>query len=394
MSSRVWLVLLGALAACSVRVEGRGPAVEIAEAVAEPSFAPQLAHMTRAKAEAAALALADEAESAPTRWRMAEHDPGELPRWITHESVPRETLEQLALRYGVAARRLRRWNRLSSRGELHPRTPRDLKIRARRFPPPRELLEYRAVAGDDWASVARAHGVRAHRLRSWNRREIGEDIDAGETVRVWIDPLVYAAILDDEPPDPRAAEVPPGGHGIGTPHDGILVAGVQLPPGPGYELKFPETSWGTTWAVRHAVAALDDFHGAGGYAGELVVGVMSKVRGGRLHGHISHQTGRDLDIRLPNQGRRVDWRATLELIRAFARTGAVDRILLDYRAQGRLRRLARREGASEAELDAMFQWPRGSRASGSLVRHSKGHDDHIHVRFTCGPAEPECGDIF
>src|SRR5690554_6417335 len=47
-------------------------------------------------------------------WRMPSHDPGELPRWIRHQPIPRETIEQLALRYDVDPDALRQWNELTA----------------------------------------------------------------------------------------------------------------------------------------------------------------------------------------------------------------------------------------------------------------------------------------
>ena len=337
------------------------------------------------------------------RWRPRPHDPGELPRWIGHHSVPHDTLEALALRYGVSLRKLRKWNGLSPRARLPPRERRVLRVRARRFPPPRERLIHQVVAGDTWSSIAREYGVLPGRLRAWNQREPGSTLVPGEPLELWIEPWVYAAILDDRPANQRAAMIRPGGHSIGTPQAGRLVAAVSIPPGHGYEVLYPHSAWGTTWAVRKLTAALDEFHEQSGYEEDLFVGVMSRRRGGRVGGHISHQSGRDVDIRLPVReglphtrpvtARRVDWQATWALIEALADTGAITIILLDYGAQRRLDRAAKAAGAGTKRRAELIQFPRGSKASRGLVRHSKGHEGHIHVRFTCGPHEPECGDL-
>ena len=65
---------------------------------------------------------------------------------------------------------------------------------------------------------------------------------------------------------------------------------------------------------------------------------------------------------------------------------------LPYGAQRRLYKAAKHAGASEEELDMLLQYPRGSAANLGLVRHAPGHEGHIHVRYPCGPAEPECAD--
>jgi murein endopeptidase len=127
---------------------------------------------------------------------------------------------------------------------------------------------------------------------------------------------------------------------------------------------------------------------------------MSRQRGRRIGGHLSHQSGRDLDIRLPlREGladkltptpRRVDWTAVYALVRAFEASGAVTRIFLDYRLQARLYKVAREAGADRRTLRRLIQFPRGSRARRGLLRHSPGHDIHLHVRFACADYESEC----
>jgi murein endopeptidase len=127
---------------------------------------------------------------------------------------------------------------------------------------------------------------------------------------------------------------------------------------------------------------------------------MSRQRGRRIGGHRSHQSGRDLDIRLPLRDgfadkvtptpRRVDWAAVHALVRAFDESGAVTRIFLDYRLQKRLYKVAKAAGADRKTLRRLIQFPRGPAAGRGLVRHSPGHDIHIHVRFACAAHESEC----
>lgn len=344
----------------------------------------------------------EEVEPFAASWRMPEHDVGELPRWIEHRTLPGETIEQLALRYGVAPARIREWNELGDGEQPHPWRPKPLRIHARRYPPPCQRLEHVVVEGDSWGSLSRRYGVDYRQLRARNVGEIGRELEVGERVEIWIDPIVFDSIVNDEPPSDRARLVRPGAHGVGTPQAGALVAGVQIPLGEGYELRYPNSAYGTTFAVRQAIAALDRFAETSDFPYPLRVGTMSRQRGGEIGGHHSHQSGRDLDVRLPLRRevpqslsstlRRVDWTATWELVRAFATAAEVSVIFLDYTAQRRLYKAAQAAGASEAELDEMLQYPRGSKANLGLIRHSPGHDGHIHVRFPCGPAEPECAD--
>lgn len=394
------LLELGA-AGCVAEAAENGPDGRPSEA-AQPRARPIPAQ------EMAELSLSDQplepalervAPFAPD-WRMPAHDPGQLPRWIRHRTVARETIEQLAIRYDVDPNLLREWNGLGVDEQPHPRRPETLRVYARRNPPPRQTIEHVVVAGDGWGSIARRYGVDSSHLRAWNVSDTGRSLEPGERLSIWIDPIVFASIIDDHPDNQRAALVRPGAHGVGSAQAGTLVAGVQIPPGQGYELRYPNSAWGTTAAVREVVAALDRFDARREYPLAIKVGTMSRQRGGEIGGHNSHQTGRDLDIRLPLRPevpqalapipRRVDWPTTWALVEAFAESEAVEVIFLDYASQRRLYKAAEAVGASEEQRAEMLQYPRGSKANLGLIRHSPGHEGHIHVRFACGPAEPEC----
>lgn len=335
-------------------------------------------------------------------WRLSPAPAGTLPRWIRHETVAGDTIEALALRYDVRADKIREWNEMAADEQPRAWRPEPLKIHARRYPPPLELLEHEVVEGDTWGTLSRRYGVDYRRLRSWNVRELGRSLELGERVKIWIDPLVFDAIVHDAPASARAAVVRPGAHSVGTPQAGALVAGVQIPPGQGYELRYPKSAYGTTFAVRQTIAALDHFAATSDYPFPISIGTMSRQRGGEIGDHLSHQSGRDLDIRLPlraeiPQGlgstrKRIDWLSSWALVQAFASAAEVQVIFLDYGSQRRMYRAAKDAGASEEELDALLQFPSGSGASRGLVRHSPGHEHHIHVRFPCGPAEPECSN--
>ena len=160
------------------------------------------------------------------------------------------------------------------------------------------------------------------------------------------------------------------------------------------------SSYGTTHAVSTLLVALRDFEQQWPYEPDLVLGSMSARHGGPLEGHVSHQSGRDLDVRLPLdasvppwfpvQPHRVDYKALWFLFKSLADTGEITIIFLDYEIQKQLYKTAAKLGVPEEERRAMIQWPRGQAAHRGLVRHAKGHDRHFHVRFRCGPYETEC----
>jgi hypothetical protein len=330
--------------------------------------------------------------------------PIEIPtrrKFIRHRVVPRETLRQIAFRYGVTVEELRAWNDLSDDTQRVKRRTR-LRIKARRIPPPRKKVEYTVVEGDTWWRVAVRHGVDRRDLRAYNWPYRGK-MKPGATVVAWVDPAVYGWIsedpprFDDDAPDPVAV-VRRGGYSIGTPDDGSLVNPVEIPEAPGWDVRMQNSSYGTSYAVERLVRGLQAFGQRTSWKGTIRLGSMSSSVGGRIGHHKSHQSGRDIDIRLPRKegvprgiplrAKRIDWRVAWELIETLAQHDAVV-IFLEYKMQRRVHKAAKAAGVSDERL-AILQYPRGGYSKEGMVRHDPGHDHHIHVRYGCGPCETEC----
>ncbi|HGG57500.1 MAG TPA: hypothetical protein ENK31_06865 [Nannocystis exedens] len=207
----------------------------------------------------------------------------------------------------------------------------------------------------------------------------------------------------DAPPPGPAAKVSPGAYAVGRPHRGKLVNGTRIPQNSDdYELRYPGSSWGTTTSVRSLVVAIHNWRQSSGYRGRLAIGTMSRERGRPIGGHLSHQCGRDVDVRLPLReelkqtltplGRRVDWWALWQLIVALDETGYLSRVFLDYKLQKRLYKAAKEHGISRAERRRIIQFPMGRGSGRGLVRHPPGHDRHFHARFRCADYETECAN--
>lgn len=314
-----------------------------------------------------------------------------------HKVVPRERFVQIAHRYGMTTAELAERNGLSEVPEQLRRGTR-LEVFTARVPPHREQLDYEVQAGDTWYSIALRHGVDKRDLRSINYPWKGKLVP-GNVLELWVDPVVrdWIEAGDDPLPDDDAIALRRGAVGIGPPDDGWLINGVRIPKGDGYRLRLPKSAYGTSHAVAQILIGLSIFRATTDYPLELQLGAMSRPRGGALGHHLSHQTGRDLDIRLPRRRdvaswttltmRRVDWLATWALIEAMLQTD-VTVIFLDYAAQKRLFKEVKGAGIDPERLEVL-QYPDGRGASG-IVRHSPGHDQHLHVRVGCGPYEVEC----
>lgn len=400
------------------------PPPSAAPAVDAPNDAAQLAADAPATEEPEAVAAAPAEDAAIPRWDVdaagelrdadaAENDDDAADDgdddesvddddpeavWITHRVAPTETIRQLALRYRSDPGKIRTWNGLPSGSKV--RAGKKLKILAKRTPPPREKIRLTATEDDTWGRIGHRFGVDPSDLRKANAHRVGRRLDPGDAIDVWYDPTIYAAIEGDDPPPGPAAAVSPGAYGIGRPQDGRLVNGARIPESDAYELRYPGSAWGTTAAVRALITAIHTWRADTGYAGRLAIGAMSRERGRKIGGHLSHQTGRDVDVRLPLReglrqdltplGRRVDWWAVWRLFVVLEETGMTRRIFLDYKLQKRLYKAAKEHGVPAEVRRRMIQFPRGPGTNFGLVRHSPGHDRHFHVRFRCADYETEC----
>ncbi len=319
------------------------------------------------------------------------------PRWIRHRLRPRERLTAIAARYGVSLDDLLRWNRLDGNGV--PPRKRHLRVFTDRNAPPLRQIRYAVGTGETWDDIAANLRIPEHDLRVQNYRHATPA--AGDILVAWIDPLEgtsFAANTEPTSPPP----LPPIGEGrsVGLPQRGKIVDAVQLPEHPLWVRGNPDHLWGSAHAVRvihHAFAIL---RGELGYPSGILIGAMSRRRGGHAPPHRSHQSGRDIDIRLPLRvglgktrspnADEIDWYATWALIDAFARTEEVEAVYLNEVHHGRLYEAARAMGIERARVHAVVRWPSWRGGSHPMVQHADGHNAHLHVRVRCGDEEARC----
>lgn len=320
------------------------------------------------------------------------------PQWVIHTVIPGERAGDVAERYGVDPRRLAQWNRLKGESLSGRRT---LRVHAVSPPPPRERVEHVAKKGETWESIARQYDVEAKKLEHWNRR-LGKTLSAKEKVVFWREPPPPSALASVGLAAKLAQiRVRAGGLSIGRASRGRLVRGVELPERPDlYTRRKPEESWGSSHTIAQLMAAVTRFRHETGFDRAVVIGGISKPRGGRFRPHKSHQSGRDIDIRMPllasAEGKKhtsaadIDWRATWRLIHAFIVGGQVEYVFLEHSLQKRLYKAARESGATKEQLAQWLQWPNKPKTNKGLIRHVKGHVVHFHVRIRCAENEKFC----
>jgi LysM repeat protein len=329
-------------------------------------------------------------------WRGEDTVIPEAPQWVEHVVTPGERLSQIAVRYGATLAEVKSWNQLRRRTvEAGTR----LDVLAVRIPVPRQEIKHRVQAGESWETIAGEYRVEIRELKRHNRAK-NDAPQIGDVLSVWYDPaapwtvgrtLGSTKVLD--------FEVPQGALSVGRPNRGRILNGVQLPDSPLYARRTPRTLWGSSHSIGALMSAFAMFRYESGHQGEVIVNSMSLQHGRRFAPHKSHQSGRDVDVALPllpgvvptisPNADEVDWWATWALVRSLIRTNEVVYIFLDRPLQRRLYDAALSMGATPDELATILEIAQDHRKQ-SIVRHAKGHDDHIHVRFRCAPYEERC----
>jgi penicillin-insensitive murein endopeptidase len=175
---------------------------------------------------------------------------------------------------------------------------------------------------------------------------------------------------------------------IGRPSGGRQLNAVQMPPGPYWEVVDPVHAWGTQETVNSLVKAIKIVNERFDSCPKLSIGHISAQGGGHLQPHMSHQSGRDVDISYYYQdGAKWYKRATAEnldldrtwtFVKALVTETDVDLILIDYSIQRLLRQHAEKIGDDAGWLDSVFKGGHGLRP---IIRHATGHASHMHIRF-------------
>src|SRR6185295_1348535 len=175
---------------------------------------------------------------------------------------------------------------------------------------------------------------------------------------------------------------------FGSATRGGLINGVRLPEDDRWKMVDPINIWGTAETINYLVTAIDAVHEQYPDSHSLFIGDISAPRGGYLKPHISHQSGRDVDISYfyvsdPSWYERatpatLDRARTWALVRALITRTDVHYIFIDRRVQAWLRQYAESIGEDNDWLESVFH---GSNSEPPIILHEPGHATHLHVRF-------------
>ena len=176
---------------------------------------------------------------------------------------------------------------------------------------------------------------------------------------------------------------------IGFPNKGRLTAAVPMPEGTYWKLRRNrDRAFGTRQTIETLVAVLSEYGETFPGAPSVQLGDISPRTGGLAEPHRSHQTGRDVDLRLVRklrvfasgrERRVIDFDKTWFIINRLVATGNVQSIYLNAAVQKRLWPIAKAE-AGAAEAERIFE----------LLHHAHGHGRHMHVRFRCPDEHHRC----
>ncbi|MBZ0272762.1 penicillin-insensitive murein endopeptidase [bacterium] len=179
---------------------------------------------------------------------------------------------------------------------------------------------------------------------------------------------------------------------VGSASRGRLVNGIKMTSSPGIRVRSGSNNYGTPEtiaALRYAVAKVHENYPD---SHDLLVGDISAPGGGRLKRHRSHQAGRDVDISMyyRNGGQpatfiaaganNLDVPRTWAFLEALMEDNKTEYVFLDAGVQRILRDYVKYKlKASPEYLDRVFSIE--GRPRQALIRHARGHRNHIHVRF-------------
>ncbi len=297
-----------------------------------------------------------------------------------HIVLPGDTPSEIAGRYGVRRSDLYRLNSRLKGNEHKLQFGQKIRVCPEIAPRSREKVIHTVSSGESIGSIAVKYGLTPNELVGFQdgRLKDRNSLKVGQELTIW-----------------RDGGIAPGFGGSEDDDKGVLKAGVQMPEGSHYVVKHPSNAWGTAKTVRLIQSAISRYNKkVGGKGPKVHVGDISRKGGGKFPPHRSHQHGRDVDVGYvlkgdvadeirfisANKG-NLDAKKTWRLLKAFVDTDEVRYIFMDYKLQKLVYEAAKELGESDATLNELFQYPRGTGRTHGMIRHWRRHVNHFHVRF-------------
>ncbi|MBL4635321.1 MAG: penicillin-insensitive murein endopeptidase [Kofleriaceae bacterium] len=180
-----------------------------------------------------------------------------------------------------------------------------------------------------------------------------------------------------------------GAVSLGRPNRGALYGGVNMPKGPGWKVVNTSETFGTQETVdflAHTISRVNELFPD---TPVIRIGDISRNTGGHLRPHVSHQSGRDVDIGFyyndaskwyaTANERNLDMPRTWAFIKITVTDTDIAAIFIDRRLQSLLRTYAESIGENANWLDAVFGGPTSKLRP--VLLHEPGHKTHMHLRY-------------
>lgn len=303
-----------------------------------------------------------------------------------HTVAEGEHLGLIAGRYGVRRTELVALNpQLTDPNLIRPGQA--IRVCPEIFPRVVETKTVTVAEGQTLGAIAEAHGLSLRTLLEQNPTITDPNrVRVGQSLTLQVD---GGLVPDFLPPEPKAKAKT--GRRDGKRRAAVSV---QLAPTDDIYVKRPKLAFGTPKTIRLLQRAVSQYKRRHGGGPKVLVGDISQRGGGKLDPHVSHRTGRDIDLGYVLKGAHgkrtrfggvtrdtLDVARTWGLIKAFIDTQEVVYVFVDYRIQEQLYEHAKSRGVPQRELDELFQYPHGRGRAHGIIRHWPSHRHHFHVRF-------------
>jgi hypothetical protein len=180
-----------------------------------------------------------------------------------------------------------------------------------------------------------------------------------------------------------------GSISVGHPHAGFLLNPVRMPKGKQWVISVPQHAYGTEETIRGLIRAIHRVHELFPGSPPVFIGSISPEGGGPAPPHVSHRTGRDVDVYFyrtpgarwytPATADDLDRARTWALLKAFLTLTEVEFVLIDRSVQDLLEPYALSIGEDPRWIAEVFHGD--GTIQSNLVKHVPGHREHMHVRF-------------
>lgn len=176
---------------------------------------------------------------------------------------------------------------------------------------------------------------------------------------------------------------------LGKTNAGALYGGRPMATSDYWHVNNGRESYGTVETISYLSHAITRVNKQFPDTAKISIGDISTSKGGHFRPHLSHQSGRDVDLGFyykdgspwysKANAKNLDLERTWALVKYTITETDVEIIFLDRSVQALLREHATEAGEDEAWLEEVFGGP-GTRLR-PMILHEPGHKSHLHIRY-------------